>query len=287
MDCQLNQLPTRNYTMTTDKKPFQAMPTQYRHKLPPASQTGLWHRMLRSYYLKSTLRSAKLRYAYSLAVVHSSSRIVLPKSVRSGLRRYAVTFARIKTVEGLVNLPLYAGTAVICLVALLVVGSDLANSMNIPEPFWVACTGFIVAIGLVAAASLVAPRILENALTFVIAVGLYCGAIYLLDPSLKHPWYSVLHPASPQSERLIAYGMLMGGTLITAVLIMALFVAVVEANTVGRLERQYPNVAVLDWLLRARRALAVHEVHLSDPTFKNYLSSVLERAAESHREQST
>jgi hypothetical protein len=252
---------------------------QYRSKLPPASRKGLLNRTLKPRYMKTAYRIATIRYAYSLKVASSNSEIELPEAVKGGLRRYAVTFARITILDGLVEALLSLLTISGTLVALTVTGVELSRALRVPDALIVALIGMMGSLVVTLPISLIVPRRVENAITLVIGAALYGGAVYILDPSLKQPWHSLLHSSSAKNERVIAYALLMGASLVTIFIIAIIYISIVEDLTIGRLRRQYPNVALLDSLLRARRALAAHPVCMSDPSYKSYIAGILEEVA--------
>ncbi len=267
----------------SDQPIFRSMRARYRGEFSPQFYGGsFWYLLRREYFLKSLSHETKKKYGHTLTVLERRGvkRDKFPPNVMTGLRHYSVLYGRIQCLESLVFGPLATFAGLIALTAFIVASIDLANRENIPDPMiWVlfafvtdvaACGGFFYVLHGKAALP-----------SFLLSPFLMTAAALSLEDSLnRHPWLAVISEASKDKNiRTFSYSLYIASLGMVVLMIMTSILVLADTAIMGRHRKRYAHVVLLDLLVQARRALIEPDARMSDPSFKNYVSWMLERSA--------
>jgi hypothetical protein len=284
ISCILSKLIVRR--KMADKAVNQSARAVYRREFSPSHYSGYWYLHRRSFYLKNLLRESKKRYGYTTSVLdaRSSGNPLAGGSALTadgGLRHYAVIRARLELLRRWIIDPIMIALCLSTFVGYITIGVLVADRQNVPDPLIAGMLAFLFPMASMFAFLYLFPERMFTLSYLALVIALCAGAAYLRDPSLSGGLRTaLLGPTSAgKIAREAAYCMSMSDSLILLLIVGALAMALIESIVLGRYERSYANVKVLDDLIKIQRFLADHPTRTSDSMYKKHMSRSLEIAA--------
>jgi hypothetical protein len=279
---QVAEFETTNVRNLMDGQPaIQSMSARYRGELPARYYGGSsWYLLRRGYFLRVLSSETKKKYRYVLAVLDTRPSEPLPSNVRSGLRHYAVMHGRMKAMERLIIEPLTQIVAMIGLSVYITASVILANHENIPMPFVGALGGFCASVVILFACVYALPGRTKVPAFSSSPILTTIAALAIKDSLLRNQWPAATE-GTPGSKlaREAAYLLFMTSAFSVIMIAMTSIIVLADAIVIGRYRRRCAHVGLLDLLIQARRSLIEHDARMSDPSFKSYVLSILERSA--------
>jgi hypothetical protein len=215
----------------------------------------------------------------AVKALNAKSSDPVPGAVKAGLRHFAIKNAQRDLLDIWLSSSIMLPLLLFFLGLFWDTGTMLADQEGIPHWYIAASPGLILAL-VIQITVLQLPAKIGWSTGWLLAAGLCTGALLLRDPSLNHPWYSVMNPVAINVRtKEAAYAMLIATVFLICMELSNLGMDIVNALTVGRHFKRHPEALLLLLLLLTRSRLSLHPTRMRNPKFKTAIIGDLEYAA--------